>query len=86
MTIMRLATGMNEMVQWDILFVDGLVISHLIDETTRWSSGSIMPDKTAKSIIKAITTDWLRPLGPMQLLVTEQEPALLGEECSQWLD
>ena len=86
MTTMRLATGMNEMVQWDILFVDDFMISHLVDEATRWSAGSVLPDKDATSIIKCITADWFRPLGPMQLLVTDQEPALMGEECSQWLD
>ena len=80
MTIMRLATGMNEMVQWDILFVDDFLISHLVDEATRWCAGSVLPDKDATSIIKRITSDWFRPLGPMMLLVTDQEPALMGEE------
>ena len=86
MTIVRLATGLNEMVQWDILFVDDFMISHLVDEATRWSAGSVLPDKDATSIIKCITADWLRTLGPMQLLITDQEGALMSEECSQWLD
>ena len=86
MTIMRLATGMNEMVQWDILFIDDFMVSHLIDEATRWSAGSILSDKDATAIIKCITSDWFRPLGPMKLLITDQEGTLMGEECSQWLD
>ena len=42
--------------------------------------------KGATAIIKCITSDWFRPLGPMKLLITDQEGALMGEECSQWLD
>ena len=86
MTVMRLATGLNDMVQWDILFIDDFMVSHLVDEATRWSAGSIIAEKTATAIIKAITSDWFRPLGPMKLLATDQEPALMSEECSQWLD
>ena len=48
MTIVRLATGLNEMVQWDILFVDDFMISHLVDEATRWSAGSVLPDRTQR--------------------------------------
>ncbi|CAK0813698.1 unnamed protein product, partial [Prorocentrum cordatum] len=55
MTISRLATGFNEMVQWDILYI-----------------GEQM--------------GWLRPHGPMKLLIADIEGGLHGEEAYQWLD
>ena len=86
MTSTRLATGFNEAVQWDILFLAEAMVSHCIDEATRWSAGGVLGDKTAITIIGAITHHWVRPYGPMRLLVTDQESGLTGEEAAQWLD
>ena len=74
------------MVQWDILFIGDVMVAHLIDEATRWSVMHILERKTALMIIAGITTGWLRPHGPMKLLVADIEGGLHGEEANQWLD
>eukprot|EP00973_Karenia_brevis_P024040 3316531-Karenia_brevis.AAC.1 len=86
MTTTRLATGFNEIVQWDILFWEGVMISHCIDEAIRWSAGRVLFKKAAADIIKCITVDWIRPHGPMRILVSDQEWGIMGEESAQWLD
>ena len=62
------------------------MISHLLDEAVRWSAGSVLAHKDATSLIKSITCDWLRPHGPMQVLIADGEKGLASEEVSQWLD
>ena len=86
MTATRLSTGFNEIVEWDILFYDDLMISHLCDQAIRWSAGGILPGRLANDIISNITTHWFRPYGPMRVLVTDQEAALKSEATAQWLD
>ena len=86
LTISRLATGFNEMVQWDILFIGDQMIAHLIDEATRWTVLTVLDRKTAIMIIAGITSGWIRPHGPMKLLVADIEGGLHGEEAYQWLD
>ena len=81
-----LASAFNEVVQWDILFHRTLMISHLLDEAIRFCAASSLADKTAASIIAAITVDWLRPLGPMRVLVADQEGGLMSDEAAQWMD
>eukprot|EP00973_Karenia_brevis_P069784 9701893-Karenia_brevis.AAC.1 len=68
MTTTRLVTGFNEIVQWAILFREGVMIAHCIDEAIRWSAGSVLPKKAAADIIKCITVDWFRPRGSMRIL------------------
>ncbi|CAK0800860.1 unnamed protein product [Prorocentrum cordatum] len=86
MTISRLATGFNEMVQWDILYIGEQMVAHMIDEATRWTVLHILDRKTAIMIIAGITQGWLRPHGPMKLLIADIEGGLHGEEAYQWLD
>ncbi|CAK0831488.1 unnamed protein product [Prorocentrum cordatum] len=86
MTISRLATGFNEMVQWDILYIGEQMVAHMIDEATRWTVLHILERKTAIMIIAGITQGWLRPHGPMKLLTADIEGGLHGEEAYQWLD
>eukprot|EP00959_Pyramimonas_sp_CCMP1952_P161891 3384939-Pyramimonas_sp.AAC.1 len=73
MTISRLATGFNEMVQWDILYIGEQMVAHMIDEATRWTVLYILERKTAIMIIAGITQGWLRPHGPMKLLIADIE-------------
>ena len=77
---------MGEVVQWDILFYKEHLISHLCDEATRWTSASLLPNRTATAIIQAISADWLRMHSPMRLLVADQESALQSGEFTQWRD
>ena len=69
----RLASGFNEMVQWDNLFMERLMISHCIDETTRWSAGGVIDDREGSTLAEALTMHWIRPFGAKKLLVTDQE-------------
>ena len=85
-SISRMAQSFNELVQWDILFHRDLAISHMVDEATRWCTASVLPSKSAASIITAITRDWLRPHGAMKVLIADQERGLLSDEASQWHD
>ena len=57
MTNARLAKAFNHVIQWGILFHRKVMISHCIDEAIRWSAGSILPDRSAPSLIRAITND-----------------------------
>ena len=72
-TSTRMATSFNDTVQWDILFYKQYMISHLLDEAVRWSAGSILARKDAPALTEAITCDWFRQYGPMQVLVADGE-------------
>ena len=86
MTVSRLSTAFNEMVQWDILFIGEVMVAHLIDEATRWSVLHILDQKTAIAIITGITDRWISPHGPMQILIADIEGGLHGEHANQWMD
>ena len=85
MTPIRLARDFNDTVQWDILLVRRYVISHLLDEAIRWTAAVPMSDKTPTSIIEAVATTWIRPYGPMRVLIVDGESGLASEENAQWL-
>ena len=74
------------MVQWDILYIGDQMVAHLIDEATRWTVLHILDRRLAIVIITGITNGWIRPHGPMKLLIADIEGGLHGEEASQWLD
>ena len=82
---LRLASAFNEMVHWGILCHRTLLISHLLDEAIRFCAASTLADRFGASIIAAITVDWLRPLGPMRVLVADQEGGLMSDEAAQWM-
>ena len=71
MTHVRLAESFNRVIQWDILFHKRVMISHCIDEAIRWSAGSILPDKTSESLIRAITNDWIRQHDAPELIIAD---------------
>ena len=62
------------------------MVSHCIDEAIRWSAGSILPDRHAQSLIKAITNDWIGQHDAPELISTDGERGLVSEEVAQWLD
>ena len=85
MTVTRLASGFNGIVQADTLFVERLKISHCIDEATRWCAGGVIDDREGSTMTKSLTMHWIRQFGAMKLLVTDQEPGVRSEEASTWL-
>ena len=86
MTTSRMARDFNEIVQWDILFHRKTMISHLLDEATRWTVASLLASKNAQALIEAIMTGWARYHGPMKLLIADGERGLATEEVAQFLD
>ena len=86
MTNVRLAKSFNHVIQWDILFHRRVMISHCIDEAIRWSAGSILPDRHATSLIRAITNDRIRHHDVPELIIADGEKGLVSEEVAQWLD
>ena len=57
-----------------------------VDEAIRWTVAPVMADKKPESIIESIATNWLRPHGPMRMLIADGESGLASEEVAQWLD
>mgnify|MGYP002177855918 CR=1 FL=1 len=68
------------------MFVDELVVLHLIDEATRYSQAVIVQSKGDFHLLKAITNHWIRIFGRMAELISDREAALVGEEASIWGD
>ena len=83
MATTRLATDFNMIVQWDILFHRKIMISHLLDEAIRLTVASILPDKSAASIIEAIGVHWVGRFGGMKLFIADGESGLASEEVAQ---
>ena len=50
-----LSTRLNERVQFDLLFIEELVVNHLIDESTRFSMCIVIPSREDIDIIRSIT-------------------------------
>jgi len=74
-----MARDFKNIVQWDLLFVRKFVISHLLDEAIRWTVATSISDKTPTSIIEAIGQYWIRPYGPMRILIADGESGLASE-------
>ena len=54
-TTTRMSEKFNEIVQCDLVFVEEFIILHLVDEALRWSATSVLPDRTAGTVLKTIT-------------------------------
>ena len=65
-TSTRVSTKFNEVVQIDLLFVEDLIILHMIDEATRFSMAEIIPNKQTSTIIDTVTTMWFKYFTPPQ--------------------
>ena len=74
-----MATELGMAVQWDILFYKDKMISHLIDEATRFTVASVLPGKSGVDFVRAIDKDWVRIFGPPRLIVADGETGLDSE-------
>ena len=63
-TSTRVSTKFNQVVQIDLLFVEDMIIIHLIDEATRFSICELIPNKQTTTIIDAVTLCWFKYFGP----------------------
>jgi len=62
------------------------MISHCVDEATRWSATGELDSKTAITIIYVIALTWLRLYGAMRISIADQERDLMSDEAAQWMD
>jgi hypothetical protein len=80
----RLSDKLGEIVQHDLFFHKQHVICVLLDEATRWTVAGVIEGKDTASLLHFITTFWIRTLGPMKCLLSDQESGLFSEEASIW--
>jgi len=52
---------------------------------TRLSQATIIPNKTTLSLIHALEMSWIRPYGPMDTLISDQESGLNSDEARVFL-
>ena len=86
MTGVSLAHDFNQTVQLDILFFKDVMLSHMMDEATRWCPFVVLSSKEAASIPDCILMQWLSIFGPMKILITDSESALKSDEAAQFAD
>ena len=86
MTRVSLAQDFNQMVQWDILFYKDVMLSHMMDEATRWCSFVVLASKEAVDILDCILMQWITIFGPMKILITDSESSLKSDEAAQFAD
>ena len=66
----------NKQVELDLLFVHSHIIFHMMDRTTRWHAATVIPDKTAETLMKAIDTQWVGIHGPPKELILDGESGI----------
>ena len=62
------------------------MISHIVDEATRFCAALVLPGRSAQYLIRSIHRDWFRFFGAPKLIVADGETGLDSEEVRQWLD
>ena len=82
MTNVRLAKAFTHVILWGIMFHRRIMVSHYIDEAIRWSAGSILLDRHAQSLIRAITNDWIRHHLAPEPIIADGEKGLVSEEVA----
>ena len=85
-TSTRLSTRFNEVVQFDILFVEDKVIGALIDESIRWEAAECLDSRRPDDILRFIVDRWLRIYGPMGTLLSDQEGGIASEQAAIWAE
>lgn len=72
----RLSTELNQAVQWDVLFYKDHMVSHIVDEATRFCTASVLPSKSAHDLIRCIRRDWVCFFGAPRLIIADGEAGL----------
>ena len=83
---LEVASKFNDQVELDLLFIDRLIICHMVCRCIRWHVGDFIPDKLAKSIIHVIDQRWVRQFGPMRELIVDGETSLGTDEALQFFN
>ena len=79
---LRLSTEFNAVIQIDLLFLASLIVLHIIDECTRWTSCVVIESKLACDVLSGLVQGWFRLFGPPRVVIADHEGALVSEEGS----
>ena len=82
----RLSTRFNEVVQFDLVFIEDKVVGHLIDEATKWSVCDVLDNRETSTVLAFINNHWLRTFGPITTIISDQEGAIYSEEGGIWAE
>ena len=80
----RLTTAFNQVMQYDLVFIDSKIVLHMICTTIRWSVTEEIPDRLTETILSAITLRWFSVFGPPEAVEGDQEGALGSAEGAVW--
>lgn len=76
-----LATDFNEVVAMDLKQLKhGVLILHLIDHATRYSSGCIIKNKRKETIVEGILTHWVKWFGPPKKFLSDNGGEFINDE------
>ena len=75
----RMAEHFNYRVQTDLFFLWNLTFVILVDECIRYCICEELPDRTASAWIKDAFHSWIKYFGPMYILASDQEGALISD-------
>ena len=76
----------NDQVECDLIFIERLIICHMVCRCIRWHVGDFVTDKLAPSLLSVIDKSWVRLFGPMRELIVDGESALNTEEALQYFE
>jgi hypothetical protein len=78
-TAIDLPDTFNQQVEGDIMFYERHMIYHLLDRCTRWHAATVLPDKTAASLMNALSSLWITQFGAPKELIHDEERGTTAE-------
>ena len=86
-TKVSLAAHFGDEVEMDIFFLWDKAFCLMVDVATRYKVAFLMPSRDAEDLLPGIYANWVRFFGPMRVLTSDQEPALMSSavaiECER---
>ena len=78
-TAVDLPDTFNQQAEGDIMFYEDHMTYHPLDRCTRWHAATVLPDKTATSIMAALSTLWITQFGAPKELVHDEGTGVPAE-------
>ena len=85
-TSSRLTERFNDVVQFDLLFIEGQPVIHVIDEATRFTWLELVADQEEQTILDTLSDTWVKLFGAPKLIITDKEGALDGDRGLTWCE
>ena len=86
-TKVSLAAHFGDEVEMDIFFLWDKAFCLMVDVATRYKVAFLTPSRDAEDLLPGIYANWVRFFGPMRVLTSDQEPALMSSavaiECER---